>query len=134
MKKLLTLLCATALVVMSTSGCAYLGGKTNLDYVANQAGMTNVTTGDGTFENYKAVGHYTGTELGIGVGIPWLIKLVELYPAASNEALLLDVAKSAAADGSTAMINVTPHTEFYTGFPFFIIGVYVDQANGTGIR
>jgi hypothetical protein len=32
------------------------------------------------------------------------------------------------------MINVTPHTELYTGIPFFLVGVYVDTASGTGIK
>jgi hypothetical protein len=32
------------------------------------------------------------------------------------------------------MINVTPNKSLYTGFPFVFVGVYVDQANGTGIK
>jgi hypothetical protein len=132
MKKSLMFLSLCAALAL-TSGCAYLGGKTNLKQVADANGMMNVTTGDGTFENYQAVGHYSGTEIGIGVGIPWLIKLMELYPARTNEDLLGDVAGDAKADGSNAMINVTPAKSLYTGIPFFFVGVYVDGASGTGI-
>ncbi len=32
-----------------------------------------------------------------------------------------------------ALINVTPHEELYTGFPFFFVGLYIDRAAGTGI-
>lgn len=132
MKKSLMFLSLCAAMAL-TSGCAYLGGKTNLKEVADRNGLINVTTGDGTFENYQAVGHYTGTEIGIGVGIPGLIKLVELYPAATNEDLLSSVAADAKADGSNAMINVTPAKSFYTGIPFFFVGLYIDGAAGTGI-
>ena len=108
-------------------------GGTDLSDVARDSGLSNVTTGDGTFEDYTATGHYTGTEIGIGVGIPMLVKLIELYPAQTNEMLLTSVADEAKADGADAMINVTPAKESYTGFPFFIVGVYVDKAEGTGI-
>jgi hypothetical protein len=132
MRKIAALLCAGALA-MST-GCAYLGGGTDLSDVADAAGLSNVTTGDGEYSKYTATGYYTGTELGIAIGIPFILKLIEVYPAASNEALLTDVAKAAKADGAEAMINVTPHTELYTGIPFFLVGVYVDTASGTGIK
>ena len=132
MRKALTALTVLVLALAFT-GCVYWPGGTDLNYVAQNAGMTNVTTGDGTFADYHAVGHYTGTEFGIAVGLPYLIKILEVYPMQSNEDLLLEVANEAAADGADAMINVTPHKECYTGFPFMIIGLYVDRAEGTGI-
>lgn len=128
MRKLCSLALALGLVA-ATSSCAYIGGGTDLSDVADENGMINVTTGDGTFENYTATGHHTGTEIGIGLGLP-MLKLLELYPAASNEDLLSDVAGSASADGANAMINVTPHKSFFMGF---IIGLYIDSAQGTGI-
>jgi hypothetical protein len=116
------------------NGCAYLPGGTDLSQVADEVGLSNITTGDGTFENYTATGHFTGTEIGIGIGLPGIGKLLELYPVQSNEGLLKEVAKDAKADGAKAMINVTPHTEIYTGFPLGFIGIYVDRACGTGIK
>jgi hypothetical protein len=128
-------LAASAVAVAAiTTGCAYLPGKVNLAQVASDSGLTNVTTGDGTFENYTATGHYSGTEIGIGVGLPFLIKLFELYPAQTPEQLLTNIGTAAKEDGATAMINVTPNKSLYTGFPFVFVGVYVDQANGTGIK
>lgn len=115
-------------------GCAYLPGGADLSDVADDVGMINITTGDGTFENYKATGHFTGTEIGIALGIPQLIKFMELYPQQTNEELLRCIAMDAKDDGADAMINVTPHKETYTGFPFFFIGVYVDHCEGTGIK
>lgn len=115
------------------SSCAYIPGGTDLSDVADRAGLSNVTTGDGTFENYKATGHYTGTEVGIGIGIPFIGTLLELYPAQSNEDLLTSVAEAAKDDSAEAMINVNPATNFYTGFPFFILGLYIDRTAGTGI-
>lgn len=130
------LLCGMLLLALalSSAGCTYIGGRTNLTAVATRAQLTNVTTGDGTFENYTATGHYTGTEVGIAVGIPFMLKFFEVFPINSNEALLTDVARSAQIDGATAMINVTPHKEIYTGIPFFFAGIYIDTAEGTGIR
>lgn len=119
---------------MVMSGCAYLGGGTDLSDVADEAGLEKITTGDGTYENYEVTGQNTGTELGIGIGLPFIVKLLEIYPAASNEDLLTNVAEAAKEDGAEAMINTTPHREIYTGFPFIIIGLYVDSANGTGIK
>lgn len=133
MRKLAGLLAVFAMVALM-GGCAYMGGGTDLSDVADQVGMKNVTTGDGTFENYTATGHHTGKEIGIAVGIPFIGKFVELYPVRTNEDLLGDVAKAAKNDGANAMINVTPHSEFYTGFPLFFIGLYVDSAEGTGIN
>lgn len=133
MKKLLTSLTAVALA-FSMSGCAYLGGKTDLGQVMQETGMENITTGDGTFENYEAVGEYSGTEIGVAIGIPGLIKLIEIYPMQSNEGLLASVANSAANDGANAMINTTPHQTLYTGIPFGLVGIYVDTSKGTGIN
>lgn len=132
MKKFLAVLSVVGVSAV-LSGCAYMPGGTDLSDVADRVGMDNVTTGDGTYENYTATGHHTGTEIGIAVGIPGIGKFMELYPQQTNEGLLGDVAQEAANDGANAMINVTPHKEFYTGFPFFIVGLYVDRAEGTGI-
>ena len=115
------------------SGCVYLPGGTDLSDVASDVGLTNVTTGDGTFEDYTATGHFTGTEVGIAFGIPGIGKFMELYPQQSNEGLLIHIAEEAKDDGAEAMINVTPHQERYTGFPFFFLGIYVDKCQGTGI-
>jgi hypothetical protein len=132
MRKLVTLL--TMLMVSVTFvGCAHIGSQTNLGQVANDHGLVNVTTGDGTFENYKATGHYSGIEFGIAVGIPWIFKFMEIYPMQSNEDQLGQLASDAKADGANAMINVAPPKEFYTGFPFFIVGLYIDRTEGTGI-
>ena len=131
MKKI-ALVLSLAMVLMA--GCTYIPGGTDLSDVAMDAGLDNVTTGDGTFENYTATGHFTGTEIGIALGMPGIGKFMEIYPKQSNEALLGEVADEAKNDMSDAMINVTPHKEMYTGFPFFIIGLYVDSCEGTGIK
>jgi hypothetical protein len=131
MRKFLSLLAAFSLVAV-VSGCTFHGG-TNLGEVAQRSGLSNVTTGDGTFEDYTATGYHTGTEVGIAVGIPYLVKLMELYPKQTNEDLMTAVADAAKADGAEAMINVTPVKEMYLGVPFFIVGLYVDTAAGTGI-
>ncbi len=133
MKKALMICFAVALAA-SMTGCHLVSSSTNLADVANTHQLSNVTTGDGTFENYKAMGHYNAVEFGVAIGIPFLFKIIELIPAASNEDLLGDIAKAAKDDGATAMINVTPHEEWYTGFPFFIVGLYFDRAEGTGIK
>ena len=132
MRKLMLAVGTLAIAAMSAS-CAYLPGGTDLSDVAQNAGLSNVTTGDGTFENYKATGHYTATEVGIGIGIPYIGTLLPLYPAASNEDLLTDTAKAAKEDGADALINVVPAKNFYTGIPFFFVGIYVDKNEGTGI-
>ena len=134
MIKKVGLLATLALAVSLGSGCAYIGGGTNLAQVARNSGLENVTTGDGNYPNYVATGHHTGVEIGIAVGIPFIIKLFEIYPAATNEDLLTDVAKAAKADGASSMINVAPNKDLYIGFPFGIVGLYVDSASGTGIR
>lgn len=132
MRKFISLV--TMLVVSFTVlGCAHIGGGTDLGQVADDHGLINVTTGDGTFENYKATGHHKSTEFGIAIGIPFLLKFMEVFPMQDNEAQLGRIASDAKADGANALINVTPPNEFYTGFPFFIIGLYLDRAEGTGI-
>lgn len=131
MHKLLAL-ASTLLLAATLTGCQ-LSSSTNLSEVARAAQLSNVTTGDGTFENYKATGHYKATEVGIGVGLPFIGKFFELFPAATNEELLTDAATAAKGDGATAMINVTPAAECYYGIPFIIVGIYVDHADGTGI-
>ena len=125
-------LCALALVPLALGGCTLAGG-TNLAQVANAAQLSNVTTGDGTFENYTATGHYTATDVGLAFGFPG-IKLMEVFPMRSNEALLGRAAQRAAADGAQAMINVEPAAETYWGIPFIFFGIYIDKAEGTGIR
>lgn len=121
------------LVSVSFVGCAHIGGGTDLGQVADDHGLINVTTGDGTFENYTATGHHKSTEFGIAVGIPFLFKFMEVYPMQDNEAQLGRIAADAKEGGANALINVAPPDEFYTGFPFFIIGLYLDRAEGTGI-
>jgi len=131
MKKLLFILGIIALA-FNLGGCASVS-SVDLGAVAKQAGMKNITTGDGTFENYTATGSFKGTEIGFGIGLPF-IKILEIYPAKTNEALLTDIAKMAASqDGgrANAMINVCPVSETFAGF---IIGVYVDTCKGTGIK
>ena len=105
----------------------------DLAAVAKASNMKNITTGDGTFEHYTATGQFKGSEIGFGIGFPF-IKILEIYPGKSNEALLTEVAKLAASpEGgkATAMINVCPASETFAGF---IIGVYIDSCKGTGIK
>lgn len=122
-----------AAVALSVSACTYIPSQTNLAAVASNSGLSNVTTGDGTFENYTATGYHTGTEVGIAIGIPFIWKYKELYPVQSNEVQMTLVANSAKARGADAMINVTAPQETYWGIPFFFVGLYVDYAAGTGI-
>lgn len=128
-------LCCSAIVVATflVSGCANLPGKADLTKAAADAQVLNVTTGDGTFADYKATGYHTSTEIGIAFGIPGL-KLFELYPRQDNTAQMTQVAKDAKAAGANAVINAKPPKELYTGLPFFFIGLYIDQAAGTGIQ
>ena len=129
MKKIFSILSIAALA-LSLGACASVS-SVNLAQVAKDSNMKNITTGDGTFENYTATGQYKGREIGFGIGLPF-IKLFEIYPAKTNEALLTDVAKMAATDGkANAMINVSPASETFAGF---IIGVYIDSCRGTGIK
>jgi len=129
MKKILSILSIAALA-LSLGACASVS-SVNLAQVAKDSNMKNITTGDGTFENYTATGQYKGREIGFGIGFPF-IKIFEIYPGKSNEALLTDVAKTAATEGkANAMINVCPASETFAGF---IIGVYIDTCKGTGIK
>jgi hypothetical protein len=128
MKKLLSILSIAALA-LSLGACATVS-SVDLAAVAKQSNMKNITTGDGTFENYTATGEYKGREIGFGLGIPF-IKFLEIYPGKSNEALLTDAAKDASKAGANAMINVCPASETFAGF---IIGVYIDTCKGTGIK
>ena len=130
MKKLIGLLSIIALT-LSTSGCATVS-KFDLAAVEKAVGMKNITTGDGTFENYTATGYYEGEETGIGLGLfTW--KYMELYPAETknNEGLLIYVAKEAAKAGANNMIWVCPAKESFYGF---IIGRYSRWTCGTGIK
>jgi hypothetical protein len=132
MRKFILLISIIGLALL-LNGCTHLGSGTDLSDVADNVGMKNITTGDGTFENYTATGYFQGTEIGIAVGLPLFGKFIELYPVQSNEEQLAQIAGDAKDDGADAMINVTPHQECYTGFPFGIIGLYIDRCDGTGI-
>jgi len=122
-----------AVSVLFATGCAHLPGRCDLSKVAQDAQLQNVTTGDGTFENYKATGYYTSTEIGLAVGIPG-IKFIELVPKQDDTAQMTQIARDAKKDGATAVINAKPPKDLYTGFPFFFVGIYVDCADGTGIK
>jgi hypothetical protein len=130
MKKKTLFIVSIVALAMSLVACASVS-SVDLAAVAKQANMKNITTGDGTFENYTATGAYKGREIGFGIGFPF-IKIFEIYPGKSSEALLTDVAKTAATEGkANAMINVCPASETFAGF---IIGVYIDTCKGTGIK
>ena len=133
MNRIMQLGFAIALVSMLATGCAHMPGRCDLSKAAKDAQLQNVTTGDGTFENYQATGHYTSTEIGIAVGIPG-IKLLELYPKQDDTVQMTQVAKDAKKDGATAVINAVPPKGFYTGLPFFFVGLYIDNSAGTGIK
>lgn len=124
------LLTLAALVVLP--GCA-MTKSVNLKQVASASGVKNVTTGDGEFEEYQAVTYSKATEVGIGVGLPFVGKFVELFPAKSAEDLATDMASEAKAGGADAVINADPACETYWGFPFIFVGLYVDKSVGTGI-
>ena len=64
-------------LAVALTGCLNIPGKVDLTKAAADAQVLNVTTGDGTFADYKATGYHTSTEIGIAVGIPGL-KLLEL--------------------------------------------------------
>ena len=133
MKKRAVFCSACVVAALLVSGCANLPGSVNLTKAASDAQVMNVTTGDGTFADYKATGYHTSTEVGIAVGIPGL-KLFELYPRQDDTAQMTQIAKDAKAAGANAVINAQPPKALYTGIPFFFVGVYVDQAAGTGIQ
>lgn len=133
MKKVMQVGLGLVVSVLFATGCAHLPGKCDLSKVAQDAQLQNVTTGDGTFENYKATGYYTSTEIGFAVGFPG-IKFVELFPKQDDTAQMTHIAKDAKNDGATAVINAHPPKDFYTGFPFLFVGLYIDSADGTGIK
>ncbi|OPZ11005.1 MAG: hypothetical protein BWZ10_02260 [candidate division BRC1 bacterium ADurb.BinA364] len=120
-------------LALAANGCLYMGSSTNLREVAKRSGLRSITTGDGTFENYVATGHHSGLEWGLAIGIPFILKAAEIVPINSNEDLLTDVASEARSGGATSMIQVQPHSSFFTGIPFGFVGVYIDRASGTGI-
>lgn len=133
MKHISHMVLAFSLAAVFATGCAHLPGKCDLGQAAKDAQLQNVTTGDGTFENYQATGHYTSTEIGIGVGFPG-IKLLELYPKQDDTAQMTQIAKDAKGAGATAVINAKPPSGLYTGLPFIFVGLYIDKAAGTGIK
>ena len=102
----------------------------DLESVASQNGLINVTTGDGTFANYQATNYSTATEFGFGFGMPFF-KMMEVYPAISNEGLMDEIALETVDAGGNAIINATPTQETFYGF---IFGLYIDYTDGTGIR
>ena len=121
------------LTSMLGAGCAHLPGRCDLAKAAQNAQLQNVTTSDATFETHQATGRYTSTEIGIGVGIPFL-KLLELYPRQDDTAHMTQIAKDAKKDGATAVVDAVPPKGIYTGIPFFFVGLYVDSAAGTGVK
>jgi len=133
MNRMIQLGFAVACVSVMATGCAHLPGKCDLAQAAKDSQLMNVTTGDGTFENYQATGYYTSTEIGIGVGFPG-IKLLELFPKQDDTAQMTQVAKDAKSGGATAVINAVPPKGIYTGLPFIFVGLYIDKAAGTGIK
>ncbi len=116
------------------TGCTHLPGGTNLGAVAKDKGMVNITTGDGTFKDYKATGYHTGLEIGLGFGIPGVVKLMEVYPKQDNETQLGLLVDSAKENGANAVILVDPPKTTFTGIPFGIFGIYLDRTKGTGIN
>lgn len=133
MNRMIQFSLAITLASMLATGCAHLPGKCDLGKAAQDAQLQNVTTGDGTFENYQATGYYTSTEIGLAVGFPG-IKFLELYPTQDDTAQMTRIAKDAKSAGATAVINAVPPKSLYTGLPFIFVGVYVDSAAGTGIK
>jgi hypothetical protein len=119
--------------LLAVTGCKHLGSEVNLKQAATDAGLTNITTGDGTFKDYTATGYHKSTEIGIGVGLPFIGKFLELWPTQTNEQQLTMIAKDAKELGADAMINTCPPEECYWGIPFIIVGVYTDHTHGTGI-
>jgi hypothetical protein len=115
-------------------GCVGMTRTVDLAAVARDTGLKNITTGDGTFENYTATSAVCAKDVGIAVGIPFIGKFIELFPMRSNEALLTTAANKAKGMGADAMINTCPAKETYWGIPFVFVGLYVDEAKGTGIN
>jgi hypothetical protein len=108
--------------------------STDLAKAAKDAGLTNITTGDGTFENYQATGHYISREIGLAVGIPFVGKFIEVVGKQSNEEQMTDMGIAAKDGGANAIINAEPPKPYYLGFPLLFFGVYIDTAEGTGIK
>ena len=133
MKNVIICCSIVAVTAAFMTGCVNIPGKVDLAKAANDAQVINVTTGDGTFENYKATGYHTSTEIGLAFGIPGL-KLLEVYPKQDDTQQMTQIAKDAKSAGANAVINAAPPKSLYTGFPFFFFGVYIDQASGTGIK
>ena len=75
MKKILSILSIAALVL--SLGACTMTSSVDLAAVAKASNMKNITTGDGTFENYTAVGEFKGKEIGFGIGLPFL-KIFEI--------------------------------------------------------
>ena len=97
-------------LAVALTGCLNIPGKVDLTKAAADAQVINVTTGDGTFADYKATGYHTSTEIGIAVCIPGL-KLLELYPKQDNTEQMTQIAKDAKANGANAVINAQPTKE-----------------------
>ena len=133
MKNMTQLGLCLVLATMLGSGCAHLPGRCDMAKAAADAKLQNVTTSDATFETHQATGFYKSTEIGIGVGIPF-IKLLELYPKQDNTAQMTQIAKDAKKDGAIAVVDAQPPTELYTGLPFIFVGLYIDKAAGTGVK
>ena len=127
-------LLAVLVLVAGAAGCANLPGGTDLGKVAKDFEMKNVTTGDGTFENYTATGFHSSREVGLAFGLPGFGKFMEVYPKQDNAAQVCHIAWAARETGADAMINVQPPEEMYTGLPFIFFGLYVDRTHGTGIK
>ena len=99
--------------LISTACQSFPTTSTDLGQVAQGSGLTNVTTGDGNFDNYKAVYHGKTNDIGIALGFG-VIKIMELFPARGPEGPLTDLAAKAKNEyGATAMINVKPEERRY---------------------
>ena len=71
--------------LLAVTGCKHIGSEVNLKQAATDSGLTNITTGDGTFKDYTATGYHKSTEIGIGVGLPFIGKFLELWQWRSAE-------------------------------------------------
>jgi hypothetical protein len=132
MKHLIVCL-ALVLTVGLMSGCV-VTSSTDLAKAAKDSGLTNITTGDGTFENYVATGHYRHAEIGLALGLPGIGKFVEVVGKKTNEEQMTEIGISAKQGGANAIINAEAPRSRYIGFPLFFFGLYVDNAEGTGIK
>ncbi|MEK7270842.1 MAG: hypothetical protein AAB215_07895 [Planctomycetota bacterium] len=119
-----------ALVVGSflMTGCiSQWGVETNKNSEPEK--ILNFTTGDGTYENYSAVGRYNRSGLGLGLGI-FTALLYDISKIEPSELVTL-VSKDAAAGGANAVINAQIMPKRFYGF---IIGFYSTSVEGTGIK